>query len=400
MPDGSEGKKCKCPGCQTTLSIPCIEIETIESKLEVPCPGCDFVLVCDPALKGTRGLCPNCKLIFTIAPLGATMDGELEPNPPLTFAFQCPHCKQLFEGKSGMEGRNGKCIHCNEVFEIKKHVDPKSFRPATRSDANKNPKAKPNVAPKRKEAKHLKPSQPAVFDAPSTPKKAASSAAVPSQADANRYDWLSAIPDPITNVNPHNASHNPYATTAPSLSSGSYRSGPVSGDANSIRKFHLPHESAIKGFALLYAIASGFYILCAVAAVIATVYVLATGLNGAAAVAALIYAIGYFVVGLLIGFVASGLYKLNDVGRIGGAIFAVLSLCAIPLGTILGAYLLYLLFSEKGNVIFSSTYRSVVKQTRDIRPYTPVFVWVVFALIALSILILAFALLAAVKGPR
>ena len=46
----------------------------------------------------------------------------------MTFAFQCPHCRQLFEGKPGMEGRNGKCIHCHQVFEIKKYVDLQSER--------------------------------------------------------------------------------------------------------------------------------------------------------------------------------------------------------------------------------------------------------------------------------
>jgi phage FluMu protein Com len=118
VPDGSEGKKCKCPECQTILNVPTVEIETIEMKLEVPCPRCEFFLLCDPALEGTRGLCPNCKLIFMISPPGVTDNVKPEPTIQMTFAFQCPHCKQLFEGKRGMEGRNGKCIHCKQVFEI------------------------------------------------------------------------------------------------------------------------------------------------------------------------------------------------------------------------------------------------------------------------------------------
>jgi len=126
VPDGSEGKKCKCPECQTILNVPKIEIATIEIKLEVPCPRCDFVLVCDPSLEGTRGLCPNCKFIFTIAPPGETPTLQPEASPQMTFAFQCPNCQQLFEGKPGMEGRKGKCIHCKEVFEIKKYAYPSS----------------------------------------------------------------------------------------------------------------------------------------------------------------------------------------------------------------------------------------------------------------------------------
>jgi len=120
VPDGSEGKKCKCPECQTILNVPKAETEAIEIKLEVPCPRCDFILVCDPSLEGTRGLCPNCKLIFTIEPQGLSENAVQESSLQMTFAFQCPHCKQLFEGKPGMEGRNGKCIHCKNVFEIKR----------------------------------------------------------------------------------------------------------------------------------------------------------------------------------------------------------------------------------------------------------------------------------------
>ena len=124
VPDGSEGKRCKCPECQSILNVPNLEVETFDIKLEVPCPRCDFILVCDPALEGTRGLCPNCKLIFTISPPGTVEDVKSKSNIQRTFAFQCPHCKQLFEGKPGMEGRNGKCIHCNRVFEIRKLSGP------------------------------------------------------------------------------------------------------------------------------------------------------------------------------------------------------------------------------------------------------------------------------------
>jgi hypothetical protein len=165
VPNGSEGKKCKCPQCQTILNIPhdepFVQVELldqdepeaideptetdeseqdelldIEIKLEVPCPRCQHVLVCNPELEGTRGLCPSCKHIFTIIPAGS--ETHEEPNVlHLTFPFQCPHCKQLFEGKPGMLGRKGKCISCHQVFEIVKHLEPaKSAAPSTTAEAD------------------------------------------------------------------------------------------------------------------------------------------------------------------------------------------------------------------------------------------------------------------------
>lgn len=144
VPDGSEGKKCKCPECQTILTIPKIQETVIEIKLEVPCPRCDFVLVCDPTLEGTRGLCPNCKFIFTIAPTGTIENSSPASSLQMTFAFQCPHCKQLFEGKPGMEGRNGKCIHCKQVFEIQKFVEPASSVVSNKASEDK-PFANPST---------------------------------------------------------------------------------------------------------------------------------------------------------------------------------------------------------------------------------------------------------------
>jgi hypothetical protein len=301
VPDGSEGKKCKCPGCQCTLNVPKLQIETVEIKLEIPCPRCDFILVCSPELEGTRGLCPNCKFIFTIAPPGTSVDAVPLADLHSTFAFQCPHCKQLFEGKSGMEGRKGKCIHCKEVFEIKKYVEPTAL-----ANEGNHSQSKQTDAPKRNEPKPTQPPQPAIVTSASKPDKFPPPAPQ-STSSSNNNDWLNSIPSPANNVNPYGVSYNPYAGSAPSLSPGSYLSEPVSGDADSIRKRHLSHESAIKGFGLLAAITSGFYLVCSIAAICFLIYVLVMGLSGAVAVFALIYFFVYLVLGAIVALVASGL---------------------------------------------------------------------------------------------
>ena len=390
VPDGSEGKKCKCPECQTILNVPNAEAEAIEIKLEVPCPRCDFVLVCDPSLEGTRGLCPNCKLIFTIEPQGSSENAVQETSSQMTFAFQCPHCKQLFEGKPGMEGRNGKCIHCKNVFEIKKYIEPAAHATPKPKKTSTNASSAPHLAKPTQATDPTKPvSRQTTVRATSTPQATAPSA---------NEDWLGSLSVPAANANPSNAAMNPYAVSATAANYSAQPSQGLSGDATSVRNFHLAHESAIKGFGLLYAIGAGFYILFAVAAAIFSVFAFAAlnkDAGQAIGVVTLIYAAVYFAIGALVALVSSGLYKLSDVGKIGGAIFSVLSLCGIPIGTLLGAYMLYLLFSEKGNFIFTQRYRSFVKQTPHIRTRIPVFVWII---LACSGLLIVLGVLLAVVG--
>ena len=388
VPDGSEGKKCKCPECQTILSVPKVEVEAVEIKLEVPCPRCDFVLVCDPSLEGTRGLCPNCKLIFTIEPPGSNANAEQVASLQLTFAFQCPHCKQLFEGKPGMEGRNGKCIHCHQVFEIKKYIDPIS------TSTQKKTNAITASLPKKAKPVESRPTQAANTPRPSSPKRSgnattATKRAAPIVPVAND-DWLGSLPLPSATAIPYSGAMNPYAVSAAPANYGAAQSDSFSGDAASVRRNLISHESAIKGFGLLYAIGAGFYIFIAVAATIFGLFVFASfpkDAGPAIGTMMLIYAAVYFTIGTLVGLVSTGLYKLSDVGKIGGSIFSVLGLCAVPIGTLLGAYMLYLMFSEKGNYIFSQRYRSIVKQTPHIKCHTPVFVWIILACFGLLIML-------------
>jgi hypothetical protein len=393
VPDGSEGKKCKCPECQNILTVPEIEVEAIEIKLEVPCPRCNFVLVCDPSLEGTRGLCPNCKFIFTIAPPGSTTALEAETSLQLTFAFQCPHCRQLFEGKPGMEGRKGKCIHCKEVFEIKRYVDPSSVVITKKPTDDMSISFAPN--PRAVDTTQPKPVMPSANPFKTTPAKAHPKAAAVHQAVApvEKDDWLSSVPAPVSSADSQPLT--PYASLPSATAYSAPSSIEVSSDAVSVRNYHLSHESAIKGFGLLYAIGAGFYFLIASLAVVFAIAVFATGnSNGVPiAVAALIYAAVYFTVGGLVALVSSGFYKLSDVGKIGGSIFSVLGLCAFPIGTAIAAYTLYLIFSEKGIVVFSPRYREIVRQTPHIRAYIPIFVWVLLGLGALSVVFVGLLLL-------
>ena len=55
---------------------------------------------------------------------------------------------------------------------------------------------------------------------------------------------------------------------------------------------------------------------------------------------------------------------------------AAASLFWIPIGTVIGLYMLYLLFSPKGSKVLSAEYRDIVLLTPDIRYRMPRWFWI------------------------
>ena len=103
----------------------------------------------------------------------------------------------------------------------------------------------------------------------------------------------------------------------------------------------------------------------------------------------------YLVLGGLLFWVGLGLRRLNGVGRIGGTIFGGLGLLAIPLGTLINGYLLYLLWSEKGNMVFTDQYKQTMKATLHIKHKTSVVAW---AVLIILVLVFVLAIVAAILG--
>ena len=76
-----------------------------------------------------------------------------------------------------------------------------------------------------------------------------------------------------------------------------------------------------------------------------------------------------FIMGLGVGqgFIAFGLRNLKSWGRIPAALFAGIGLLAFPIGTLINGYILYLLLSAKGRMVFSAEYREIIQQTPEIK---------------------------------
>ena len=64
---------------------------------------------------------------------------------------------------------------------------------------------------------------------------------------------------------------------------------------------------------------------------------------------------------------------------------AAIGLLGFPVGTLINAYILYLLLSKKGALILSPAYAEIRRATPHIRYRMPVWNWIVIAIVVLAV---------------
>ncbi|TWU26338.1 hypothetical protein Pla52o_01910 [Novipirellula galeiformis] len=171
---------------------------------------------------------------------------------------------------------------------------------------------------------------------------------------------------------------NPYTPTS--------QVGPVShalgDDVEAVRRYYLSHEASVKSIGTLYLLGAILMVPIGLA-MIAMPVVAGIAEKVAPAEAILMAVIGlvYLTLGLLQGFTALNLWKLRPWARIVASVLSVIGLLAFPIGTLISAYFLYLLLSEKGQFVFSPGYQQVVAQTPHIKYKTSIIVWILLALL-------------------
>jgi len=192
--------------------------------------------------------------------------------------------------------------------------------------------------------------------------------------------------------------NNPYAVTT-SLQMDPRLEANV--DAEHVRRTNLSHEASIKSVGFLYILGSIFSILYGA-------LTLSVGLGswlmrgsaisaeGAKAIGPSEISIGAFIaaVGTLQFYAGWSLRSLNATGKPVAIGIACLGLLGIPIGTLISAYILYLLLSEKGKIVFSPEYRAIIAATPHIRYRTSIVVWIFLILLIALILmgIIGFAI--------
>lgn len=180
---------------------------------------------------------------------------------------------------------------------------------------------------------------------------------------------------------------NPYAVEA-----STYLAPQELTDVESIRKRYLGHEASVKSIGTLYLLGGVFSLL------ISAVYLIAgissftdTGPNdfGGPSLGLFTLAIGvvFFSLGVLQIWSGIGVRKLRPAARIGATVISTIGLLGFPIGTLVSAYFLYLLLSEKGSYVFSDAYKQVIAQTPHMRYKTSILTWIVVILLVTLVLL-------------
>ncbi|QDT06680.1 hypothetical protein K227x_50960 [Rubripirellula lacrimiformis] len=195
---------------------------------------------------------------------------------------------------------------------------------------------------------------------------------------------MSSSPDPFEVHSPapvagQPVADNPYAPTT-HVSDEMLATDDVEG----FRKKHLNHEASVRSVGLLYML--GACVMVPIGAIVMLGVFVGDQPPQDSAVQGGIGAI-YLGFGVLNGFIGWGLRKLRPWTRIAAIIFSAIGLIGFPIGTLISAYILYLLLSEKGKVVFSPYYQDVIQQTPHIKYKTSIVVWVLLGLVLLLIIL-------------
>lgn len=152
-----------------------------------------------------------------------------------------------------------------------------------------------------------------------------------------------------------------------------------------IRNEHLKHETSIKGVGLLYCI-GGILGLAGMLFVGLTM----SGVGGGGSIGAgeLLILMAIFAIYGTVLWIGIGLRRLQPWARIPAVVLAALGLLAFPLGTILSAYILYLIVSRKGRMVLSVGYHEIIAATPHIKYRTPVWLWLVLGVVVVGVIAL------------
>lgn len=145
-----------------------------------------------------------------------------------------------------------------------------------------------------------------------------------------------------------------------------------------IRNAHLNHETSLKSVGVLYYL--GAVLLCF--STIGTFMDQSTT-GGARIVIGLLLAT-FVVIYILVGRMFRA---LSPKAKTPGTLLSALGLLAFPIGTLINGYILYLIHSKKGKMVFSDEYKEVIAQTPNIKYKTPLLVWIFIALLILLIIV-------------
>ena len=149
--------------------------------------------------------------------------------------------------------------------------------------------------------------------------------------------------------------------------------------ADEVRNRYLKHEASVKSIGLLYYLGGiGLLIMGLIA-----IFVVQPGATDSARqpwMAAIF--LGLSVTQFWVG---TGLRRLKRWARVPSGVLSGIGLLGFPVGTIVNAYILYLICCKKGAMVFSEEYRAIIEQTPHIKYRTSIVIWILLGLVLLAL---------------
>lgn len=156
--------------------------------------------------------------------------------------------------------------------------------------------------------------------------------------------------------------------------------GLASGDDERIRHAHLGHEAALQSVGFLWMLGAVFLVPAGIASIAGSLAATASGAGGGELGLLIMFGAVYLVMGVTSGWTGWALRRLDERARGPALILAAVGLLGFPIGTVISAYILYLVASAKGRTILSPEYRALVARTPHIRYRTSP--WLIVVLVA------------------
>jgi hypothetical protein len=149
--------------------------------------------------------------------------------------------------------------------------------------------------------------------------------------------------------------------------------------ADEVRNQYLKHEASVKSIGLLYYLGGGGLLLMGIVAIF-------VGPSDASdSVRQPLMAAVFLGLSVIQFWVGTGVRRLKRWARVPSGILSGIGLLGFPVGTLVNAYILYLIFCRKGKMVFSVEYRAIIEQTPHIKYRTSIVVWILLGLVLLAL---------------
>lgn len=141
--------------------------------------------------------------------------------------------------------------------------------------------------------------------------------------------------------------------------------------AEAVRLAHIKHEASVRSIGLLYFLAAVILPLAAVGGLMAE----------SRDTTSLFFGALFLVLTAIYILVGRWLRALDPRARTPTTILAAIGLLAFPLGTLINGYIIFLVQSAKGKMVFSPEYQAVIAATPHVKYKTSIVVWILLILL-------------------